>query len=153
MNNSADICKFVWYLYEKGLWPWWSQSWNLIKLKIPVTRKEFELQMYVGTSSSKVLEFGTVGQESHLVEIFQLGDLSLTLMPSCPRFTKDTQKWHWQYESLNCRPLTCLTLSWRRSLSYRNQFIDLQNKSMDWFLYDIGLRHERGKSNYLLLNE
>ena len=61
MNNSADICKFVWYLYEKRLWPWWSQSWNLIKLKIPVTRKEFELQMYVGTSSSKVLEFGTVG--------------------------------------------------------------------------------------------
>ena len=89
MNNSADICKFVWYLYEKRLWPWWSQSWNLIKLKIPVTRKEFEPQMYVGTSSSKVLEFGTVGQEEpHLVEIFQLWDLSLTLMSSCPRFTR-----------------------------------------------------------------
>ena len=25
----------------------------------------------------------------------------------------------------------------------RNQFIGLQNKSMDWFLYDKDLRHER----------
>ena len=36
-----------------------------------------------------------------------------------------------------------LTLSWRRLISYRNQSIDLLLKSMDWFLYDIGLRHER----------
>ena len=36
-----------------------------------------------------------------------------------------------------------LTLSWRRLLSYRNQSIDLLCKSMDWFLYDNGLRHER----------
>ena len=27
----------------------------------------------------------------------------------------------------------------------RNQSIDLQSKSMDWFLYDNGLRHERVK--------
>ena len=39
----------------------------------------------------------------------------------------------------------CLTLSWQRPLSYRNQFIDLLCKSMDWFLYDNGLRHERVK--------
>ena len=36
-----------------------------------------------------------------------------------------------------------LTVSWRRPLSYRNQSIDLQSKSMDWFLYDNALRHER----------
>ena len=30
-------------------------------------------------------------------------------------------------------------------LSYRNQSIDLQSKSMDWFLYDNSLRHERVK--------
>ena len=35
------------------------------------------------------------------------------------------------------------SLSRRRPLSYRNQSIDLQSKSMDWFLYDNGLRHER----------
>ena len=38
---------------------------------------------------------------------------------------------------------TCLTLSWRRPLSYRNQSIDLLSK---WFLYDNGLRHERDKN-------
>ena len=32
-------------------------------------------------------------------------------------------------------------------LSYRNQSIDLLRKSMDWFLYDNGLRHERVKVN------
>ena len=36
-----------------------------------------------------------------------------------------------------------LTLSCRRPLSYRNQSIDLQSKSMKWFLYENGLRHER----------
>ena len=38
-----------------------------------------------------------------------------------------------------------LTLSWWKPLSYRNQSIDLLCKAMDWFLYDIVLRHERGK--------
>ena len=38
-----------------------------------------------------------------------------------------------------------LTLSWRGPLPYRNQSTDLQRKSMDWFLYDNGLRHERVK--------
>ena len=35
------------------------------------------------------------------------------------------------------------TLSWQSSLSYRIQSIDLQSKSMDWFLYNGDLRHER----------
>ena len=38
-----------------------------------------------------------------------------------------------------------LALSWRRSLSYRNQSTDLQSKSMDWFLYSGNLCHERCK--------
>ena len=37
------------------------------------------------------------------------------------------------------------TLSWRRSLSYRNQPIDLLCKSMYWFLYDREMGHERAK--------
>ena len=36
-----------------------------------------------------------------------------------------------------------LTLLWWRSLSYRNQSIDLESKSMDWFLPDRDLLHER----------
>ena len=39
--------------------------------------------------------------------------------------------------------LTDLTLSQRRPISYRNQSIDMQSKSLDWFLYDIGLHRER----------
>ena len=35
------------------------------------------------------------------------------------------------------------TLLWRRSLSYKNQSIDLQSESMDWLLYDRDNRHER----------
>ena len=46
------------------------------------------------------------------------------------------------------RHLFHLTLSWQRPLSYRNQSIDLQSKSMDWFLYDNGLHHERVKSHF-----
>ena len=38
-----------------------------------------------------------------------------------------------------------LTLSRRRPLSYRNQSLNLRSKSMDWFLYDNGLRLERVK--------
>ena len=36
-----------------------------------------------------------------------------------------------------------LTLSWQRSLSNRNQSIDLLCKSVEWFLCDSDLRHER----------
>ena len=38
-----------------------------------------------------------------------------------------------------------LTLSRRRPILYRNQSIDLQSKSVDWFLYDISLHRERVK--------
>ena len=38
-----------------------------------------------------------------------------------------------------------LTLSRRRPLLYRNQSIDLHSKSMEWFLYNSGLRLERVK--------
>ena len=41
------------------------------------------------------------------------------------------------------KKLQSLSLLWRMSLSYRNQFIDLLCKWMHWFLYDMDLRHER----------
>ena len=41
-----------------------------------------------------------------------------------------------------------LTLSWPRCLLFRYQSIDLLCKSMDWFLYDRDLRHERVKELY-----
>ena len=42
-----------------------------------------------------------------------------------------------------------LNLPWRRSLSYWNQSIDLLSKSVDWFLCDKDLRHERIKTVFL----
>ena len=42
---------------------------------------------------------------------------------------------------------TQLTLSWGRPLSYRNQSIDLQSKSMDWFLYGIASVMKKLKSS------
>ena len=39
-----------------------------------------------------------------------------------------------------------LALSWRRPYSCRNQSTDSLRNSMDWFLYDDSLRHERVKS-------
>ena len=47
------------------------------------------------------------------------------------------------------RMKSVLYLSWQRSLLYRNQSIDLQNKSVGWLLYGKNLRHER--VNTLLL--
>ena len=41
------------------------------------------------------------------------------------------------------RKFSNLTLSWWMSLSYRNQSIDLICKSMEWFLFDRNLHHER----------
>ena len=39
-----------------------------------------------------------------------------------------------------------------RSLSYRNQSISLQSKSMDWFLYDEDLHRERVNDNFSITN-
>ena len=56
----------------------------------------------------------------------------------------------WNLQIFNTTKNLSLTLSWRRPLTYRNQSIDLWNKSMDWFLYDNGLRHERVKQTRLI---
>ena len=40
----------------------------------------------------------------------------------------------------------------KRFLSYRNQFIDLQSKSREWFLFDRDHRHEKVKSLISILS-
>ena len=52
-------------------------------------------------------------------------------------------------ELIEASKVHMLTLLWRRPLSHRNQSINLLCKSMDWFLYDNGLRHEGVK--YLIM--
>ena len=51
-----------------------------------------------------------------------------------------------------CHPFA-LTLSWWRSLSYTNQSFDLFCKSMDWFLYDKDLRHERFRTDANIIEQ
>ena len=60
--------------------------------------------------------------------------------------TQKIQKMASFYNCLHLQSITAdfrLSLPWRRSLSYRNQSIDLLCKPMDWFQYDRDLRHER----------
>ena len=67
------------------------------------------------------------------------------------KLRQDVPNAYWKRNFLNTKwcfyelahEFEALTFSWRRSLSYRNQFIDFQSKSMDWFLYDRDLRRER----------
>ena len=44
-------------------------------------------------------------------------------------------------------PKKCFNPFMTEALSYRNQSIDLLCKSMDWFLYDRGLRQEIDRSS------
>ena len=41
--------------------------------------------------------------------------------------------------------------SWQKSLSYKNQSIDLHYKLMDWFLYDKDICHERVRCSSLIV--
>ena len=50
----------------------------------------------------------------------------------------------------DCFCISCL--SWQKFLSYRNQSIDLQNKSINWSLYDGSLHHERVKQKQSFQN-
>ena len=51
--------------------------------------------------------------------------------------------WHFGLHGATKMSNLILTLSWQRSVSYRNQPIDLQSKQIDWFLYNKDLRHKR----------
>ena len=73
-----------------------------------------------------------------------LPDFSLIRENTCPR---KPLSWHYSRKDNSSFLFITLTLSCRGPLSYRNQSIDLRSKSMDWFLYDNGLRYERVKSN------
>ena len=70
-------------------------------------------------------------------------DVNLLPEPLSSLFDLFLCKWKWIWYQKNQQPSSIL--SRRRPLSYRNQSIDLQSKSMDWFLYDNGLRLERVK--------
>ena len=69
--------------------------------------------------------------------------MAMATKPTKSMTTKRDKVVTYREELQLIKPYDPLTLSWRRSLLYRNQSIDLQIKSMDWFLCDRDLRHER----------
>ena len=77
---------------------------------------------------------------------FRLGSCAviITIAPRCHNPPYLFQMLHSTGNLLEMRALvqSGLNLSWRRSLSYRNQSTDLLWKSRDWFLYDKNLSHE-----------
>ena len=60
-------------------------------------------------------------------------------------------KFNKKYFMLNIH-FFCLHSFITEAVIYRNQSIDLRSKSMDWFVYDNGVRHERVKVWGLPLN-
>ena len=60
--------------------------------------------------------------------------------------------WHIFIDNHHVSAASWLSLTglWPRCLSHRSQSIDLLCKSMDWFLYDRDLRHERVNWFFLL---
>ena len=80
------------------------------------------------------------------------GSLLLVYLMSGMDLCDNENVCNWGRETVNIiqKVLTRVSLKFNsfmtEPLSYRNQSIDLLRKSMNWFLCDNGLRHERVKS-------
>ena len=78
-----------------------------------------------------------IGEALHVEVIMSMNASYISFIYRC--YAKIIYKWEittW---------LSDLTLSWRRLSSYRNQSTELRSESVDWFLNEYGLRHERVK--------
>ena len=78
-------------------------------------------------------------------ELYFKYTLNLFLKCICISFL--SQKYTWRdFQNMYLLSNLLNPFMTRRPLSYRNQSIDFLCKSMDWFLYDNGFRHEMVKS-------
>ena len=73
----------------------------------------------------------------------------MLLIIFCQKYTI-VDDWRALITRLTCSHTQLINFFMMGSLSYRNQSIDLQSKSMGWFLYDKDLHHERVK--YFLIH-
>ena len=96
----------------------------LFKVQLIIT-KTSKLQIHQNSTSMQTLSYKLIFLEQLLLKI-----------PVQVCLCKYNQNYEMSYNF-------SLTLSWPGPLSHRNQSIYLQCKSMDCFLYDNGLRHER----------
>ena len=113
-------------------------SWN--KPTVWIVRTEFFSFIRLNTSK-KIIGSDTSKQIHYYINIYVINCEVFFNQRYMITFESLFMSVSWTKNNLSFR--ATLTLSWRRPLSYTNQFIDLQSKSMDWFLYDNGLRHER----------
>ena len=86
--------------------------------------------------------------EKSISKSFYSVDSSINRNCFAATFFKDTGRnraWNFSLRQIRITTSvqTVLTLLWRKSLSYRNQSINLQIKSMSWFLCDRDLHQER----------
>ena len=79
----------------------------------------------------------------YFFDVIAMNGKSAQLQRAYYMFMKDNILWtFWYLFLINFR---FISYSCRRSLSHRNQSIDLPSKLMDWFLYNRDFRHERVK--------
>ena len=129
-NPVANVARVL-----KCVWPFWdvmNSRVNQMKINIFDSFKQIQYSLLNKPT------FKTWGNRSLFAE--PLTRHNLLYLP------KTYQR---LYHNISVILYTVLTLLTRRPLSYRNQSIDLRSKSMDWFLYDKGLRLERVKSESL----
>ena len=136
---------WVWFHSENRTW----RANNIHSRFIPLSFSQIEWKTINPVDTRRKLNIHKTFRKSpgRLLNVFYTFNLhpvsteKLTISLKTPIPTRSHSKLIWRWLLL-----FSLTLSWRRLISYRNQSLDLRSKSMDWFLYDIGLRHERVKS-------
>ena len=121
------------------------------KIKIYFKRK---IKLLYGSIVKKFLS-------SKFVIILNSGATFITrdfipLMDYIPKWSDTVEKFRSKFMCQVCVTILercAVTISWWRSLSYRKQSVDLLYRSMDWFLFDRDLRHERFKRSELVVTK
>ena len=98
-------------------------------------------------SDDNLFDWSTIRVSEHASEHFREHYIFFTISTIAIALSANKVKEKWGQLTLFTHAiyLRFLTFSWRRPLPYRTQSIDLLHKSMDWFLCNNGLRHERVK--------
>ena len=112
-------------------------------------RQCFSKQLFFSAlQDDQIINWGHYLQRCTFIEPFWVNILQLKLLTTFP------QTFHFGLDvsqGLKYASDKPLTLLWRRSLSYKTQSINMQSKSINWFLYDWDLLHESAKRVTIVL--
>ena len=121
----------------------WSFPLRIVSVNVIKSQETPDLVTFIEEILNGKLNF--LHSEFFLKRITKIGVISTMGMKQTVRKIGEFEKLNFVKSESDYKRL--LTLSWRRPLSCRNLSIDLLLKSMDWFLYDTGRRHERVKAH------